>query len=260
MTRIDPSAIREKLATETLGSSVAFFEETASTNQDAKRLGREGALHGALVLAERQTAGRGRRGRGWLSGEGAVCMTLLLRPAFPMELAPRYVIACALGVCRALRSLGADAGIKWPNDIVANGKKLCGILLEADASGFVAAGVGVNVNQREFPEEIAAAAGSLYLATGSEHDPNEVVARILAECEPLFGACGSETGYASLMEAYRELSQTLGNRVHVFAPDGEFSGTALTLDALGMLVVETDAGEVVTVSAGDVSIRGAIDN
>ncbi len=259
-TRIDPEAIRIKLTTETLGRSVVFREETASTNLDAKALGRQGAPHGTLALCVRQTAGRGRRGRSWLSGEGAVCMTLLLRPPFPLQLAPRYVVACALGVCRALRAFGAGARIKWPNDILADGRKLCGILLEADASGFVVAGIGVNVNQRYFPADIADAAGSLWAATGQAHDPNEVIARILNECEPPFALCGSEAGYAALLESYKALSLTIGSRVRVFAPDEEYDAKAVGLDSLGMLVVRRDDGETRVVSAGDVSIRGVIDH
>jgi BirA family biotin operon repressor/biotin-[acetyl-CoA-carboxylase] ligase len=259
-TRIDPRAVKEKLTTVTLGQSVVFYEQTGSTNADAKALGRTGAPHGTLVLCARQTDGRGRRGRSWLSEENAGCMTALLRPEFPMEFAPRYVIALAVGVCRALRSFGANARIKWPNDILADGKKLCGILLEADASGFVAAGVGVNVNQKDFPEDIAASAGSLLSATGREADPNEVAAVILNACEPLVNACGSDEGYTALLETYRSLSLTLGSRVRVFAPEAEYTGTAIGLDPLGMLIVKKDSGETVTVGAGDVTIRGTNDD
>lgn len=257
-TRIDPDVLRGCLTTKTLGSSVFYREKTGSTNQDAKELGRLGAPHGALALCGRQTAGRGRRGRSWISGEGALCMSLLLRPAFALEFAPRYVIATALGVCRALRSFGANALIKWPNDILAGGRKLCGILLEADPSGFVVAGIGVNVNQRDFPADIADTADSLMTVTGVESDPNEVAARILGECEPLFEACGGEAGYAELLENYKALSLTLGSRVRVCAPDEEYFGTALSLDALGRLVVARGGGAVATVGAGDVSIRDDI--
>ncbi len=260
MTRIDPDRVQSLLSTEALGRSVVFFEETVSTNAAAKELGRNGAPHGALVLCRRQTAGRGRRGRSWFSGEDAVAMTLLICPNFPMEFGPRCIIAIALGVCRALRFFGADARIKWPNDIIADGRKLCGILLEADAAGFVAAGIGVNVNQREFPADIMDTAGSLFFQIGRETDPNEVVARILAEIEPLLDACGDDASYAALLETYKTLSATIGSRVRVIAPDGEYCGMAAGLDALGLLVVKKDSGEIVTVSAGDVSIRGAFDN
>ncbi len=257
MTKIDPQAARERLTTETLGQSVFYYEQTCSTNADAKELGRAGAPHGTLVLCARQTAGRGRRGRSWLSEENAVCMTAVLRPAFPMELAPRYVIALAVGVCRALRSFGANALIKWPNDIMVADKKICGILLEADASGFVAAGIGVNVNQTDFPEDIAATATSLAAETGKQADPNEVIAAILNACEPLLDTCASAEGYATLLGIYQTLSKTIGSRVRVFAPGAEYTGVAIGLDSLGMLIVKKDSGETVTVSAGDVTIRGA---
>lgn len=256
MTRIDPVGVSRLLTTWALGKAIDFREQTGSTNADAKALGKAGAPHGTLALCARQTAGRGRRGRSWLAGEGAVCMTILLRPAFAAELAPRCVIAAAVGVCRAFRRFGANALIKWPNDIMAGEKKLCGILCEADASGFVTVGIGMNVNQREFPEDIAARAGSLFTVTGRENDPNEIIAAILNECEPLFDACGSEADYEELLETYRSLSATLGKRVRVIALGGEYGGTAVGLDPLGLLTVKKDSGETVTVSAGDVSIRG----
>ena len=123
MTRIDPAALAEKLAGNSLARRIIVLEETPSTNLAAKALAAEDAPSGTLVLANRQTAGRGRRGRAWQSEAGAaVCMSLLLRPEFPAEWAPRITIAAALGVCRALRAFGADAAIKWPNDVYAGGK------------------------------------------------------------------------------------------------------------------------------------------
>lgn len=253
---IDPDALRRHLTAQALGRAVVFYEEVDSTNLSAKALGRAGAAHGTLVLAARQRAGRGRRGRSWLSQEGALCFSLVLRPDFPLALAPRFVMALAVGVCRALRAFGADAGIKWPNDVLAGGKKLSGILLEADASGFVVAGVGVNVNQREFPAEIADVAGSLFCETDVEQDINALGAAILNECQPLLDACQSEAGFAGLLSDYRALSLTLGRRVRVLEATGEYCGTATGLDALGMLEVLCDDGARKVVSAGDVSIRG----
>ena len=256
MTKIDPDEVQKRLTTQALGRAVVFYEQTGSTNTEAKRLGRQGAPHGALVLCARQTAGRGRRGRSWLSQEGALCMSLIVRPAFPMALAPRYVLALAVGVCRALQAFGAQAGVKWPNDVLVSGKKLSGILCEADVSGFVAAGIGVNVNQRAFPEELADTATSLACELGEECDINAVAAMILNECEPLLEACASEAGYAALLAGYEALSLTLGRSVRVLAPDGAFCGRAVELDALRMLEVLDDGGKTSAVSAGDVSIRG----
>ena len=186
-------------------------------------------------------------------------MTLLLRPPFPPELAPRYIVACALGVCRALRACGATRASSGPTTYSQTAGSSAASF-EADASGFVAAGIGVNVNQRDFPADIAGTAGSLLTATGRAHDPNDVIARILAECEPLFAACGDEAGYAALLESYQALSLTIGRRVRIFAPGEEYDAKAVGLDPLGMLIVQRDGGETRVVGAGDVTIRGAIGN
>ncbi len=256
MMTIDADALTRHLTTQFLGRAIVFYEEVDSTNLSAKALGRAGAEHGTLVLTQRQSAGRGRRGRSWLSQEGALCFSLVLRPEFSLALAPRYVVALAVGVCRALRAFGADAGIKWPNDVMAGGKKLSGILMEADASGFVVAGVGVNVNQSDFPAPIAEIASSLYCETGVGQDINAFAAAVLIECEPLLCACQSEAGFAGVLTDYRALSLTLGQRVRVIETAGEYFGTAVDLDALGMLEVIGDDGIRKVVGAGDVSIRG----
>ena len=215
MTRIDPAALAEKLAGNSLARRIIVLEETPSTNLAAKALAAEDAPSGTLVLANRQTAGRGRRGRAWQSEAGAaVCMSLLLRPEFPAECAPRITIAAALGVCRALRTFGADAAIKWPNDVYAGGKKLSGILSELGTQGggrpYIVCGIGINVGQRAFPGELAETATSLLLETGHTVALERVISEVLCALAPLFPACGEDAAYAALMEEYCRLSCTLG--------------------------------------------------
>lgn len=257
--KLEPDAVAALLNTNKLGRRIVFSESTASTNADAKFFGRGNAVDGTLFLTARQTAGRGRRGRSWLSDEGALCFTLLIRPEFHMTLAPRLVIACAVGACRALRSYGVKAEIKWPNDIVVGGKKLCGILCEADQKGFVAAGMGINVNQKTFQDDISQTACSLYTETGEEHDMNAVAAGVINECEGLFALCASDEGYAGLIGEYLSMCATIGRKVRVIAPDGEYEGEAVGLDAQGRLRVRCDKGRIKVVNAGDVSIRPAED-
>ena len=259
---IDPDSIRALLNTAWLGRDIAYTEETASTNADARALAASGARAGTVALCARQTAGRGRRGRGWLADEkGSLCFSLILKPSFSMELAPRLAVATAMGVCAALRRFCPDAMIKWPNDILSGGCKLCGILLEAEArpagSPSVIAGIGINVNTAGFDPDIATTASSILLRTGLVHDKNEVLAETLNALEPYYDRCDSQEGYASMLEEYAALSCTLGRRVRVSGAGLETEGVALALDGLGRLTIKKPSGERVTVSAGDVSLREA---
>ncbi len=259
MAKIDPEAAARLLAGSPLARQIVFYEEVQSTNLAAKALAADGAPDGTLVLCERQTAGRGRRGRSWQSEAGSsLCMSLLIRPEFPAAHAPRITPAAALGVCGALRSFGADAAIKWPNDVHAGARKLCGILSELGAEGgahYIVCGIGVNVGQKSFPGELADIASSLLLETGCAPQREEVAAAIVRAIEPFFAACGDGAAYAELMEEYRRCSCTLGQAVTVTGPRGVFSGIAEDFDDAGQLLLRTEGGELLTIQAGDVSLR-----
>ena len=175
-----------------------------STNTWVRDRAALGAPEGCVVMAGEQTAGRGRRGRTFYSPKDTgVYMSLLLRPEFPAECAPRITIAAALGVCRALRTFGADAAIKWPNDVYAGGKKLSGILSELGTQGggrpYIVCGIGINVGQRAFPGELAETATSLLLETGHTVALERVISEVLCALAPLFPACGEDAAYAALM-------------------------------------------------------------
>ena len=152
-----------------LARDLFFYEETGSTNDDIKQMANEGALNGTLVVADRQSAGRGRRGRAWISPKGeSVYMSLLLRPKCMPNQASALTLVMALAVTEAMEELAPGrSGIKWPNDIVMNGKKVCGILtemaLEQTTIDYVVIGVGINVNQSIFDTEIATIATSIAL-------------------------------------------------------------------------------------------------
>lgn len=260
MARIDPHAVAAMLSGSPLARQIEFFAETPSTNMEAKALARNGAPGGTLVYAERQTAGRGRRGRSWESEDGtAICMSLLLRPKMAAELAPRITMAAALGVCRALCAFGAEAVIKWPNDVLAGGKKLCGILSEVgmagDALSYIVCGIGINVGQRAFSGELTQTASSLLLQTGCLPTREAVLLAVVRELAPLFPACESDAGFDALMQQYRRFSCTLGQGVTITGADGTLSGVAEDFDALGRILLRTDGGERLTIHAGDVSLR-----
>ena len=243
--------IRRGLETVWAGREIVYLRSVDSTNRYARELASRGAAEGTLVVADEQTAGRGRRGRGWISpaGEG-VFMSLILRPqAHPSQVAGLSLQA-ALATARAIaRVTGLDARIKWPNDIVCGGKKVCGMLLEMNA---VVAGIGINVHQRDFPPEIAQTAASLDLLTGTSVNRAALVRAFLQEFETVSSMAQAGT----LMDAYRERSATLAQRVQVIAPAEVFTGTALEVTDSGSLIVLDEQGQRREVLAADVSVRG----
>lgn len=254
--------IRLRVKTKWAGREVVYFDSLDSTNRHAKQLAAEGAKAGTLVIANEQTLGRGRRGRGWVSPKGeSILMSLILRPqAHPSQVA-RLSLLTAVAVAQAIGEVtGLDARIKWPNDIVVSGRKVCGMLLEmtADEQSVhdVVAGIGINVHQKAFDADIADTASSLELLCGRFIRRSDVVCAFLKRFEELSEL--TERDEAQLMALYREESATLGQRVRVIAPDGEYTGTAKELTDSGSLLVLDDEGTLREVLAGDVSVRGVM--
>lgn len=245
------------LKTQWAGREIVYFPETDSTNRRARILAQENAAHGTLVLADSQTAGRGRRGRGWISpaGEG-IFMSLLLRPNVHPSQVAKLSLLTALAVAKAIeRETGLDARIKWPNDIVISGRKVAGLLLEmtADESAVydVVAGVGINVHQKEFDAEIAHTASSLDLLAGKTFSRAALVRAFLSAFEEAMALADEE-----MMAQYVARSATLGQRVQVIGLTGTFTGTAKGVTDSGSLLVEDEEGAVREVLAADVSVRG----
>ena len=245
------------LKTQWAGRGIVYFPETDSTNRRARMLAQENAAHGTLVLADSQTAGRGRRGRGWISpaGEG-IFMSLLLRPNVHPSQVAKLSLLTALAVAKAIeRETGLDARIKWPNDIVISGRKVAGLLLEmtADESAVydVVAGVGINVHQKEFDAEIAHTASSLDLLAGKTFSRAALVRAFLSAFEEAMALADEE-----MMAQYVARSATLGQRVQVIGLTGTFTGVAKGVTDSGSLLVEDEEGAVREVLAADVSVRG----
>jgi len=242
------------------GSAIVCYDETDSTNRQARELARNGAAHGTLVIAQRQTQGRGRRGRSWISpaGEG-IFMSLIIRRA-DAQGAARLSLVIALAAARAIAAeTGLDAKVKWPNDIVIGGRKVCGMLCEMDfmqdGSLAVTAGIGINVHQTVFDEEIARTASSLDLLSGRRIDRSALVLAFLREMEA--AAALEETDGEAFMRAYCGYSATLGSRVQVIAQDSTYTGMAEGITDSGTLIVRADAdGQLREVLAADVSVRG----
>lgn len=262
---LSESEILSRLTTDWAGRTLHYFNETGSTNIDAKRYAEEGEPHGTTVVAEMQTAGRGRRGRLWQSPAGsAIYMTILLKPQFVPDKASMLTLVMALSVADAIVEVtGLSAGIKWPNDIVVNKKKVCGILtemnVELDYIQFVVIGVGINVNNNspeEFPEEIRQTATSLKIESGMQISRAALLERVLAHFEKNYNIFTRRLDLSALMEAYDARLLNLNAEVRVLDPKGEYTGIARGINPAGELLVEKENGEVVPVYAGEVSVRG----
>lgn len=234
------------------GCACRRLDAADSTNRLARQWAREGAPHGAVVVAREQTAGRGRRGRDWASApDKGLWLSIVLhrgRLACPAQLIP---FAAALAVADACREVGGvDAQIKWPNDVLAGGKKIAGILAEVEGEAIIA-GIGINANHEsaDFPEDLRARAGSIHTQGGR-------MVELRALEHALLQGLRAYTEAENLLEEYTRRCITLGAGVTVVEPTRSYAGVALSLDGDGALLVRDDAGEVHRVLAGDVSIRG----
>lgn len=257
---LTPLEIDSALHTETFGRHVVYLESTQSTNEEAKKIAREGAEEGTIVVAEEQITGHGRLARGFYSPfANGIWFSLILRPKFfPME-ASKCTLLAAVGVCRGIRRMGlADAGIKWPNDILVHGKKLVGILTLMSASmekiDYIIMGIGINtgIKKNEFPEDFREGATS-FLNEGINVSRKDLLAAILGELEKEYSIAQDE-GFDKVLDDWRALSVTLGQEVRVIFGDDSYTGKAVDIDRDGCLLVNTGS-EVKRVIAGDVSIR-----
>jgi BirA family biotin operon repressor/biotin-[acetyl-CoA-carboxylase] ligase len=258
--RLLPQELQLCLNTSILGRKVYYFDNVDSTNNEAKKLAAAGCPEGTIVVAEAQDAGRGRKARGWYSPFGkGVWVSLVLRPAFSPQDAPKCTLLAAVAVNNAIRKVANfDCGIKWPNDILYDGKKLVGILTEMtaeiDAINYVVVGLGINVNLKaeDIPPELQAIATSLEIAVGHPLSRIDLLAAVLEEFERLYQQVQTQ-GFQPILDEWRRNSITLGNTVDVLGSH-PFSGVAVDIDADGALLVRTDR-RVERVLAGDVSIR-----
>lgn len=210
-----------------------------STQAVAFDLARRGAVDRTVVVADHQTAGRGRRGRAWVDEPGASLLaSILLRPSLPVARWPLYGFTTAVAVAEALRAAtGLDARLKWPNDVLVDGRKIAGVLLESrGGEPVLVIGVGVNVSQRRFPADLAGLATSVALAGGRPVDREAVLTAVL-EAFDHWRARLEQEGFEPVRTRWSELSETLGRRVQV----GEASGRAVGLDPDGALVLADGA-------------------
>ena len=254
------TTIADQIHTKWAGKTVHFARETDSTNLWIKRLAKEGASEGTLALAEFQSAGRGRLGRSWEVPEGtSVMMSILLRPKFEPQYAPTLTLVMGMAVAKAVKNLGFDVSIKWPNDVVVSHKKICGILTEMGVRDgkidYAVIGVGINVNIREFPEEMADKATSLYLESGKEFDRSQIPGLVMEAFEKYYEKFAATCDLSGLKEEYESILANYNQPVRVLAKE-PYEGVARGITDGGELLVEKTDGTIVAVSAGEVSVRG----
>ena len=254
------TTIADQIHTKWAGKTVHFARETDSTNLWIKRLAKEGAPEGTLALAEFQSAGRGRLGRSWEVPEGtSVMMSILLRPKFEPQYAPTLTLVMGMAVAKAVKKLGFDVSIKWPNDVVVSHKKICGILTEMGVRDgkidYAVIGVGINVNIKEFPEEMADKATSLYLESGKEFDRSQIPGLVMEAFEEYYEKFAATCDLSGLKEEYESILANYNQPVRVLAKE-PYEGVARGITDGGELLVEKTDGTIATVSAGEVSVRG----
>lgn len=259
---ISEAEIKSLLKTKWAGCKVMYYDETDSTNNRAKDSGEKKGSHGTLFIADKQNAGKGRRGRAWESPAGkSIYMTVLLRPEITPDKAPMLTLVMGLSVAEGIRRVsGVKAEIKWPNDIVINKKKVCGILTEMateiECVHYVVIGVGINVNQQHFPDEIKEMATSLYNETGNTYKRSELIAAVLEQFEKNYEAFLKAGDLSDVKEVYDSMLVNCGQEVKVLEPGNEYRAVAEGINKTGELIVTLPDGQKKNVFAGEVSVRG----
>jgi BirA family biotin operon repressor/biotin-[acetyl-CoA-carboxylase] ligase len=259
---LTPLEIKTGLETEFLGHNLFCYSTLDSTNEVAKREALTGAPEGTVIVAEQQEQGKGRLKRSWFSPpELGLWFSVILRPKIKPAQASQLTFVSAVAVCKALRAVtGLPVMIKWPNDLLYKGKKLCGILTELSAEieeiNYLVVGIGLNVNQQEkdFPSELRETATSLALATKRSWQRVELLRQILGEYEKQYQIYLTK-GFEQTLLFWRELNVTLGQEVVVSTREESFTGVAEEINEDGCLLVRKDTGEVEILLAGDVSLR-----
>lgn len=259
--RIDEEEVAPFLKTKYVGRVFKHFEEIDSTNTQCKRECANKAIDGMVVTAEAQTQGKGRLGRDWKSPVGTgIWMSIVLTPNISPVLAPKTTIIGAAAVYNVLKDMGLDVGIKWPNDIVIDGKKVCGILTEMNAEidriNYIILGIGVNVNTEVFPEELSDKATSLKLILGTDVSRKEITAKILNYIEYYYDLFKNTGSIKEVINICRKGSVLLGKEVKVINGENEIICTAIDIDEDGELIVKYEDGSIHKMLSGEISVRG----
>ena len=254
--------IRSVLETEIFGREIYDFSEIDSTNVIAKARAREGAGEGVVFIAESQTGGKGRLGKNWVSPSGTgIWMSVVVRPEIVPQEVSGITLVVGLAICKAIREVtDLPAYIKWPNDIVVNGKKVCGILTEMSAEidrvNYVIIGIGINVNTTKFPKELQEVATSIKIESGVQYRRKDIVAKVLMFFEEYYQQYIQGQSLVGILDAYKSLCITLKNEVSIINKSQSYRATPVDIDESGALVVKKEDGTRETITSGEVSVRG----
>jgi len=261
---LEPAFVQNGLNTNWAGQPPMLYDKSmTSTNTVLKQAAENGAAHGTAALCEEQTAGKGRRGRVWVSPMGqGLWVSLLIRPKLSPANAQLITFAAAIAMAEALeKETGLSVGIKWPNDLVVSGKKICGILLElsgdVESIAYVVVGTGLNAGSKAYPPELCDRATSLEDALGHKVSRAAIFRSYLQAIEKYMELLEAR-GLAGIWEAYERKSCTIGRTVKVEGSEENFQGIADGLDENGALLVKLEDGSIRRVLAGDVSVRGVM--
>lgn len=260
--KLNVNKLQDGLCTRRFGRSILFSREVDSTNKWAKELATYGASEGTVAIAETQTKGRGRLDREWISPTGGLWFSLILRPKLRPTEAIKLTLVAGLATAKVLREMfDLKTETKWPNDVLVNGRKICGVLAEMNTKGenvnFVVVGVGVNVNfdvENVFPEQLKKVATSLEKELGRKVKLEKLFRALLERLESLYELFVNE-GFNPILEEWKDYAGFLGCKVEVTGPTGKMSGLALDVDTGGALVLRLEDGTVKRVFVGDVSVR-----
>lgn len=254
--------IKSLMHTAWVAKEVLYFDTIDSTNTKAQELAEKGYPSGTLVVADKQESGKGRRGRSWVSPSGTgIFMTLMIKPDINPNNASMLTLVAALAVAKAITSVtGEEAMIKWPNDIVVNGKKVCGILTEMNAQfdyiNHIVVGIGINVHNESFPEEISQMASSLMIeAGGKRFHRAQIIAETMSYFEQYYDTFLKTQDLSALVREYDKLLVNRNKSVRVLDPKEPFDGKAMGITPKGELIVDTWESRKL-VSSGEVSVRG----
>ncbi|MBJ6363564.1 biotin--[acetyl-CoA-carboxylase] ligase [Paenibacillus sp. GCM10012307] len=263
--RLSAIGMRSVLGTDRFGRQLHLYEAVDSTQTVLRKLAEEGAPEGTLVIAEQQLQGRGRMGRTWESPKGkGIWMSLLLRPNLAIHYSPQLTLLIAVALCRSLRqSTGLPIGIKWPNDLLVERKKISGILLESTAEeerlNYILAGIGISVNleEEDYPAELLDKAISLRMLLGRKLDRTTLIAHFLKELEHLYDIYLRE-GFASVRTLWEALAVSLHQRVTLTTPQGVIEGVPVGLEENGALLVQLDDGQLKPVFSAEMGLPDSV--
>jgi len=250
--------VRDCLRTSMIGGEIFHYEEIGSTNEEAAKLANMGGREGAVVLADRQRFGRGRLGRRWHSPQGGLWFSVILRPKIEMGDAPKLTLIASVAIAKAIQEfLELNVDIKWPNDILIDGRKVCGILTEASSKDgeldYIILGVGINVDfeEKEFPLELRSKAVTLRNAYGKKIDISQFLCYCLRKIETYYIMFQDE-GFDFILKEWKSLASIMGREIEIRRMKEKLSGTAIDVDKHGALILQLRDGTCHRILSGEI--------